>query len=490
VAFASSINVLEKRLMKRILLSVLAGFAIVAPARLQASSDQPNVLLLFCDDLGYGDLACYGHPHIKTPHLDRLARQGIKLTDCYSSAPVCSSSRAGIMTGRTPNRSGVYDWIPNNHVMHLKDEEVTVASLLKAAGYDTAHSGKWHLNGKFNSVEHPQPGDHGFDHWFATQNNASPTHENPKNFVRNGKEVGPLEGFSCQLVADEGIAWLKGRKEKSRPFFLNIWFHEPHEPVASPRKMADGYKAAAENEDQAQYFANVENMDAACGRLLAALDELGVAEDTLVFFTSDNGPETLKRYRGAGRSYGSPGVLRGMKLHIYEGGIRVPGILRWPAAMKLKPGQIVNTPVSAVDLLPTLCELAGADVPNDRPIDGASFAPVFRGEAIARSTPLFWNYYRALSAPKVAMRDGDWKLVAHWDGPEKPISNNVDAKALKLIKSAKLTTFELYNLREDISEKTDLAAEQPKRVKQLADDLKRKYLEVQKEGPYWQTPVK
>ncbi len=463
----------------------LIGLSLSAAPSSRAAT-RPNVLVLFCDDLGYGDLACQGHPHIQTPNLDRLARQGIRLTDCYSSAPVCSSSRAGIMTGRTPNRSGVYDWIPDNHVVHLKDEEVTVASLLKSVGYDTAHAGKWHLNGKFNSPEHPQPGDHGFDHWFATQNNAAPSHENPVNFVRNGAEVGPLEGYSCQLVADEGIRWLEAGRDKERPFFLNVWFHEPHEPVASPRKMANRYLEVAENEDQAQYFANVENMDAACGRLLAALDKLGVADDTLVFFTSDNGPETLKRYRGAGRSYGSPGKMRGMKLHIYEGGIRVPGILRWPAAMKLKPGSVVDTPVCGLDLLPTLCNLAGAQIPNDRALDGADFSPVFRGAPISRHTPLFWNYYRAISEPKVAMRDGDWKIVAHWDGPEKPLGGNVNPRSMALIKSASLTKLELYNLRYDPSETNDLAAKQPGKLKALAATLKRIYLDVQKEGPNWE----
>ena len=124
--------------------------------------------MILCDDLGYGDLACYGHPHIKTPHLDKLATQGMRLTSCYAAAPVCSPSRAGMLTGRTPNRSGVYNWIPGNHVMHLRKDEVTVAGMLKASGYDTAHVGKWHCNGKFNSPAQPQPGDHGFNHWFAT----------------------------------------------------------------------------------------------------------------------------------------------------------------------------------------------------------------------------------------------------------------------------------------------------------------------------------
>ena len=147
---------------------------------------RPNIVVLLCDDLGYGDLGCYGHPHIETPNLDRLAGEGLTLTDCYAAAPVCSPSRAGILTGRTPYRCGVYDWIPANNPMHLEQEEVTVAALLRDGGYATCHVGKWHCNGKFNSPEQPQPDDHGFEYWCSTQNNAQPTHHNPINFVRNG----------------------------------------------------------------------------------------------------------------------------------------------------------------------------------------------------------------------------------------------------------------------------------------------------------------
>ena len=365
------------------------------------AADRPNFVVILCDDLGYGDLECYGHPHIKTPHLNQLAQEGVRLTDCYSSAPVCSSSRAGLLTGQTPNRVGVYDWIPSGHVMHLPKTETTVATLLQQSGYNTAHVGKWHCNGKFNSDEQPQPDDHGFDHWFSTQNNAIPRHENPKNFVRNGKPVGPLEGFSCQIVADEGIQWIKSQQDSDNPFFLFACFHEPHEPIESPDDLVKKYLPVAKDRDEAQYFANVENMDAAVGKIMSALDEMNLAEETLIFFTSDNGPETLDRYRTANRSYGSPGPLRGMKLHIYEGGIRVPGIVRWKG--RITPGQTSGQPVGGFDLLPTLCDLAGVKVPATIPLDGCSVEPLLHGQQIERPLPMFWHYYRSMSEPCAAL---------------------------------------------------------------------------------------
>ncbi|MEM7479445.1 MAG: sulfatase-like hydrolase/transferase, partial [Planctomycetota bacterium] len=167
------------------------------------ADDRPNIVVILCDDLGYGDLECYGHPIIKTPHLNALAASGIRLTSCYSAAPVCSPSRVGLLTGRSPNRAGVYDWIPAasrprpdaRDQVHMRKDEVTLPSLLQARGYATCMSGKWHCNAKFNSPAQPQPGDMGFDHWFGTQNNAAPSHENPRNYVRNGEKVGALEGF-------------------------------------------------------------------------------------------------------------------------------------------------------------------------------------------------------------------------------------------------------------------------------------------------------
>jgi arylsulfatase A len=465
------------------LLAALFCGAAVAP--LSPAAERPNFLVILCDDLGYGDLACYGHPTIKTPNLDKLASEGIRLTDCYSAAPVCSSSRAGLMTGRTPSRLGIYDWISAGHPMHLKKEELTLATLLKKSGYSTCHIGKWHLNGKFNLPDQPQPGDHGFDHWLSTQNNAAPSHENPTNFVRNGTPAGPQQGYSCEVVAAEAVRWLKDLRDKSKPFFQFICFHEPHEPIASPAKLVDTYPDA-KKEGEALYYANVTNMDRAVGKILSTLDELKLADRTLVFFTSDNGPETLSRYPSGWRSHGSAGPLRGMKLHLYEGGIRVPGIVRYPP--RAKPGETVSEAVCSLDFLPTFCELAGVTLPENHLLDGAAFTPIFDGQPIERATPLFWHYFRSIGQPKAAMRVGDFLVLGHWDGPQFGPGSGVHKGDCEAIKAARLVKFELYNLKDDLAQTTDLAEQEPEKLKELSEQLVRKYDEVIAAGPLWDVP--
>lgn len=451
-------------------------------------SAPPNVVLIFVDDLGYADLGCYGAKDIRTPHLDRLAADGIRFTSCYSAAPVCSPSRVGLLTGRNPNRAGVYDWIPaatersaqehSRHLVHLRKNEVTLPRLLQQAGYATALAGKWHCNARFNDPAQPQPGDAGFDHWFGTQNNAAPSHENPVNFVRNGQPVGPQTGYSCQLVAREAVGWLEAQRARqpAQPFFLYVAFHEPHEPVASPPDLVARYRDVARDADEAQYFANVENMDRAMGELLGALDRLKLADNTIVFFTSDNGPETLRRYPGARRSYGTPGPLRGMKLWTTEAGFRVPGILRWPA--QVKAGQVTDEAVSSLDLLPTLAALARAKVPDGLALDGADFRPALQGRPIARPRPLFWVYFNALNDQRVAMRDGPWKLLARIDGGSMPRYTNITTATAPQVRAAKLTDVSLYRLTDDIGEARDVSAEQPARLRELSAKMEAHYREL------------
>lgn len=367
--------------------------------------------------------------------------------------------------------------------MYLKSDELTIATLLKKKGYETCHVGKWHLNGKFNSPEQTQPGDHGFDYWFATHNNASPTHRNPKNFVRNGEQVGELNGFSCQVVADEAVNWLDQKKDSENPFFMFVCFHEPHEPIDSPEELVGQYPDA-DKRGEALYYANVTNMDRAVGKLMKKLDNLNIAEETLVIFTSDNGPETLNRYKSAWRSHGSPGPLRGMKLHVYDGGIRVPGIIRWKG--KIAPNQTSTQPVSGVDVLPTLCDLTDTDLPTTKTLDGTSIVSLFDGGKVDREKPLFWHYYGGTGNRQVALRDGDWKIVAHWDGPDNmPTGGSLRPGIVPALKKSKLTHFELYNLAEDVAETTNLADRFPDKLKQLSAEAQSMYQEVVAEGPYW-----
>ena len=446
------------------------------------ADDRPNIVVILCDDLGYGDLECYGHPHIKTPHLNQLAADGIRFTDFYSAAPVCSPSRVGLMTGRSPNRAGVYDWIPSGKDIHLRSSEVTLAQLLQQADYATCMSGKWHCNGKFNSPAQPQPGDAGFDHWFGTQNNASPSHANPQNFVRNGEPVGSIEGFSCQIVADEALTWLDRQQAESpsQPFFMYVAFHEPHEPVASPQDLVDHYRPSAGSDDEAQYFANVANIDAAVGKLMAGLKTQGVDENTLVIFTSDNGPETHMRYPRSQRSHGTAAPLRGMKLWTTDAGFRVAGIMRWPA--QIAAGQVVQQPVSSLDFLPTFCELAGTAPSANLTLDGTSFLPALHNEVIERDKPLLWAYYAALNERQVAMRDGDWKLLARLDIPK---TRTIDRSNEAQIKAATLTDFQLYHVAADIGESNDLAATYPKKLAQLTLRMESHYQELLSGSHVW-----
>lgn len=425
-------------------------------------SQPPNVVFILADDLGYGDLACYGHPTVKTPNIDRLAQDGMLFTDFYSPSPLCSPARAGFLTGRTPFRTGIRSWIPEDQDIYLHKEEVTLGSLLKSNGYQTLLGGKWHLNGGLNNQKHPQPEDHGFDHWLAAHGFALPHHKNINNYYRNGRALGELEGYAGQLATDEALTWLDNR-DPEKPFFLYMAYLEIHSEIASPDTFNTMYSQFTKgpidldslvDRGPGEYYANISHLDHQVGQLMHKLEQLDLVENTIVIFTSDNGPVTTQwRYWWEVNLYGSTSGLRGRKADLFEGGIKVPCIIRYPG--KVVPGSVSDVPLNGYDLLPTICSLTGIDTPADRVLDGMDFSPIFNNKTLEREQPLFWGFEtRTFDDPEgysYAVRDGDWKLI----------TNKTLEKTL------------LYNLKTDPYEVKDQSRAHPELVLHLKEEVKK-----------------
>ena len=386
------------------ILSLLALLPVLFCVATCGSAERPpNVVVLLADDLGWKDIGCYGGP-VQTPALDKLASEGTRFTHFYSGAAVCSPSRAVLLTGRNNLRASIYSWINDqDQRSHLLVNETTLAEVLKSNGFDTAHFGKWHLGmPTARQPDKPTPSEHGFDHWFATANNAQPSHRNPRNFFRNGKPVGELKGYACDLVVEDAIQWLDSRKKTERPFFLNVWFHEPHAPLAAPPDLIETYGQTSD--PAAIYSATIANTDQAIDRLIKKLREIDAPENTLIIYASDNGSYRSDRV----------GDLRGTKGSNYQGGVRVPGIFYWPG--HIARGVVTDTPAGLVDLLQTVCGLAKIPSP-ERPLDGTDLSPVLRQESarIQRKQPLFWAL--PLAGPAFAIREDQYAMVADRDGP-------------------------------------------------------------------------
>ncbi|MDB4345734.1 sulfatase-like hydrolase/transferase [bacterium] len=441
--------------MKKIVYKLLFSSALFLVLAVNAEKPKPNFVIIVADDMGWGDSGTYGHELIQTPNMDKLASEGVKLMECYSAAGVCSPSRSAILTGRTPYRNGVYRHLSGNGQAHLRASEITYPKLLKEAGYETCHVGKWHLLSKqqFNNPELPQPNDHGYDHWMATHNNAAPNHKNPNNFYLNGEAVGATEGYSAQLVASEANRWLSDIRDSEKPFVMSVWLHEPHSPIATDSRFQQLYKG----HKNAKYMGNITQLDHALGMVMDALDAQGVSDNTFLLFTSDNGP--VPSYGG------TSGGLRGNKRSGYEGGIRVPGIIRWPGY--IQPGTFSEEPVIGSDIFTTLLDIVGIPLPDDRTIDGANMLPALMGETIERKIPLFWRTHVSRPDERVAMRIGDWKLV----GDET------------------LTTFQLYNIPKDMTEANDLASKMPEKTEEMKNILLDLWAGIVEEGPneWWES---
>ncbi len=351
--------------MKRTLLIVL----FVSVALVRTLAERPNFILCMADDQGWGDTGYNGHPVLKTPVMDEMARTGLRFDRFYSAAAVCSPTRGSVMTGRHPNRFGCFAW-----GYTLRPREITVAEALKKAGYTTAHFGKWHI-GSMRADGAASPGKSGFDEWYSSPN----FYENSPLFSHNGKVI-ETNGESSHVTTALALEWIAKAARRDQPFLAVIWFgtrHSPHVALGKYKKMY-----ANQPDGGAHFYGEVTAMDGALGELRTGIRKLGVGDNTVLWYCSDNGAIPK----------GSTGGLRARKGSLYEGGIRVPAIIEWPA--RIKSNRITNINANTSDIYPTLLELAGAVPPENQPVlDGTSLVPLLKGEAKGREKPMgFWTY--------------------------------------------------------------------------------------------------
>jgi len=413
---------------------------------------RPNIIFIMADDMGYGDLGCYGQEHIQTPNIDKLAEEGMRFTDCYAGSTVCAPSRSVLMTGqhtghtRVRNNMGkvggtvVTDNGSPQRRVPLEDEDVTVAEVLKQAGYATGMTGKWGLGEPGNTG---MPNRQGFDEWFGYLNQRRAHTYYPPYLWRNEEKL-MLEGnadggrrqYSHDMFTDFALDFL--RRHKSEPFFLYLPFTVPHGRYEIPS--TEPYTDKPWSDDAKVHAAMITRLDGDVGRIIALLKQLGLDEKTLVFFCSDNG--AARRWEGV---FDSSGPLRGHKGDLYEGGLRTPMIVRWPG--KVPAGKTSDAPWYFADVLPTLAEVAGATTPAN--IDGISILPTLLGKK---------------------QRTDDRYL--YWEFPAGKFQQAVRRRNLKAVRTAPGKPLELYDLAEDIGEKRDIAAGNPEIVAQIEQYLR------------------
>ena len=467
-------------------LSIAIGLLSLAWAAPEAAAERPpNVVLILVDDLSWADLGCYGSTFHETPNLDALAKSGALFTDAYAASPVCSPTRASILTGKYPSRIGMsylagtngphgstHKLVPPPVVRNLAPEETTLAEALRSAGYATAHVGKWHLqcHGVKNTDNFPEK--HGFDINIAGKNTGQPgsyhfpykSEQNPDTDIL-GMEDGQPGDYLTDALTTKAIGFMKDHADK--PFFLNLWYYTVHTPIEPRQDKLEKYTAKAKSlgldtskpplipdhqsltkprQDNPAYAAMVESLDENVGRLMAELDRLGLKDDTIIVFLSDNGGLST----GSGTTYPACNLpLRAGKAWLYEGGIRSPLLISYP--QKIKAAQRLSEPVVSTDIFPTILGLAGLPAMPDQHVDGVNLAPLLEGKTskLAREAIFFhFPHYHHINTmgPSGAIRAGDYKLIEVFETGKK----------------------ELYNLREDIGESHDLASEKPELVAKLS----------------------
>lgn len=457
--------------MRHVLYLLTMG-CLLAAGSIQAA-EPPNVVLVMADDQGWGDMAYQGHPHLRTPHFDALAREEVRFDRFYAAAPVCSPTRGSVMTGRHPNRFGCFQW-----GYPLRPQEVTVAEALKQAGYRTGHFGKWHL-GSVQKASPVSPGASGFDVWFS-----SPNFFDLHPILSDQGLARPYRGDSSDVTADLALRFLRDCAANKQRFLAVVWFgspHAPHQALEEDRKPYADLPAA-----QQQFYGEITAMDRALGRIRAGLREYGLRENTLLWYCSDN---------GALPKVGSSGGRRGQKGAIYEGGLLVPALLEWPG--KVAGPRVVTVPCVTSDIYPTLLELAGVRIERQPPLDGISLVPLLEGRMPARPRPIgFWNYPAGgISTPAkqwmeelyVAQREGreptdparlfpdaarirERRPIDRFPGHAAWLDGSWKLHRIEDRKSGAVT-WELYDLAADGKESKDVLTRQAARVSTMRPQL-------------------
>jgi len=407
------------------------------------SQGRPNFVFVLADDMGWGDVASYGHPDLKTPNIDRMAREGIQFTQFYVASPICSPSRAAFMTGLFPARVRMHSYLATppegdlafngarGMVNYLDPEIPTVTRFLQEAGYAVGYFGKWHL-GKAPGA--PLPSAYGIDQYRTYDSNRESWQIRDKSF----------QYYSSKFIMDEGLRFIE--ENSGEPFFVQVNLMDPHTPLFVTEEQTEPYRKFGSALQI--YYSTITRIDTEVGRLLAELDKLGLAENTIVMFSSDNGPDTMLITQN--HVPGSNGPFRGRKRSLYEGGVRVPLTVRWPASAPA--GRVDSTTIlAAVDFLPTLSALAGIDIPKHLSIDGEEMSGAFRGKITRRKRPLYWDFRFNIRgdpndhSPRLAVREDHWKLL---------MNPNRDR-------------LELYDIPNDAGETDNLATEYPGVVDRL-----------------------
>lgn len=444
---------------------------VVASCLPLAAADAPNIILCMADDQGWGDVGYYGHPTIKTPVMDEMSRTGLRFDRFYAAHPVCSPTRGSVLTGRHPNRFGCFSWGRT-----LRPQEVTIAEAIKPAGYVSGHFGKWHL-GSMRADSPVNPGHSGFDEWFSAAN----FYENDPLFSHKG-EVQQHNGESSIVTVELALDFIREQTEAKKPFLAVIWFGSPHSPhIASEEDLAL-YKDQPKK--LANYLGEITGIDRAMGLLRKEIRAMGISDNTLLWYTSDNGAQ----------GPGETGGLRGKKGSLWEGGIRVPAIIEWPDV--IKANRITDVPASTVDIYPTVLDLLDIKVKHQPVLDGVSLLPLIEGKPFKRTKPMgFWVYPEGgiprrsndlLAQIMHEQQDGITPVLdVSKEGtviPPYPTTPPFPGHAVWMDGRWKLHQipsrrsggaykYELYDLDADRAETKDVAAEHPDRVKAMAKSL-------------------